>query len=662
MKIKAGITEFMIKTGEMAMKKIAGKKNSLTLRQYMEAHPNGVGIETAVAMLLGVALQLRDMHNNGTAHLQISPDSVLVSSSGAALRPATDSETDRYTSGYAAPEIYRGTSAGNRSDIYSFCAVLSFAATGVHPDNALARAEAETEESVHPDTAVAQLIRTGMEPDAENRYASMQELILKLSAYNVRPFAAQPEKKIAEKRKTSLPQISGSKIALPKIAVPKVRLPQSLLVQISKLKLWLRNLNIQPKKLAFIAVAVLPTVLACIYAGCYNGAKNRAKTGDFAAAEKLLVVPAITKKHDPQLLVYLDGLRQLDEGSYAEANGTFETVSGYLDADTFAQEASFRLAQEYAQKEEFDIAFEIMGQLYADGYDGADEELNRLYYEFALYSAQKNDFDTALEVMTRLQETGYADASYKVAEFHYSRGNYLLQEEKDYAGAYEAFSTAAELEYTGAEEMKKETVYREAIALIAEKEYVKAYRKLKEIPGYRDVDSSQKALEENMYQLAQRHYRSGDYEQAEYYFTALAAYEDSLRYRQLINARNIQSGSFYASSFMLRKTIEDLAGMFYFEDTAQVLLSNKVVAEEFLRGTWKGGGYYFTMDKEGDISYNLPWFSYGDYFTISNGEVLLYPENNEKNTRPLFYIEATSPTSISVYCYKDCSSHMLYLQ
>jgi len=620
----------------------------------MEAYPNGLGMETAVAMLLGVALQLRDMHNNGIAHLQVSPDSVFVSAKGAVLRSATVSETDRYTSGYAAPEIYRGASAGNRSDIYSFCAVLSFVATGKTPVNALARTETpDGEEATYPDPAFGQIIRTGMEPEAEKRFTSMQELILKLSAYNVHPFVAQTGKEAPQPRKD---------LTLPQFRVPKITLPKIKLPQLTGLKLWLQKRNIPPKRIAFIAAALLPTVLACIYGACYGGAKNHAKAGDFAAARELLLAPAITKQHDPQLLTYLEGLELLAAGSYEDANGTFVTLSGYLNADDLAQQADFRLALEYAENESFDPAFEIMEQLHATGFDGAGEELDRLYYEYALYCARKNDFETALEVMTQLQEAGYGDADYKAAEFHYSQGMYLLEELQDYEGAHAAFTTAAELDYVGAEEMKSETVYREAIALIAEKEYVKAYRKLKDIPGYRDVDSSIKTLEDNMYQLAQRHYRSGDYEQAKYYFTALAYYKDSVKYQKLISVRDIKSGSFGASSFMLRKTIEELAGMFYFEDTAQVLLSNKVLAEEFLRGTWKGDGYYFTMDEEGDISYNLPWFSYGDYFTISNGEVLLYPEDNENKTRALFYIEAASPTCISVYCYKDCSYHTLHLQ
>jgi len=77
-------------------------------------------------------------------HLQISPDSILVGTSGAFLQEPTK-ETDRLTSGFAAPEIYKGVGLGMASDIYSFAAVLYFAAFGKMPTNSLWQDLLETE-------------------------------------------------------------------------------------------------------------------------------------------------------------------------------------------------------------------------------------------------------------------------------------------------------------------------------------------------------------------------------------------------------------------------------------------------------------------------------------------------------------------------------------
>lgn len=159
---------------------------NIPLREYMAAHPDGIGIQDAVAMLLPIALRLRDLHNNGGVHLQVSPNSICVGANGAVLADATMIEAERYSSGYAAPEIYKGTSAGNLSDVYSFCAVLYHVASGKQPTNALSRTEAD--EIAHEDAAFAEIIRSGLALEPANRIESMQDVIIKLSPYNVHPF------------------------------------------------------------------------------------------------------------------------------------------------------------------------------------------------------------------------------------------------------------------------------------------------------------------------------------------------------------------------------------------------------------------------------------------------------------------------------------------
>ena len=68
------------------------------------------------------------------------------------------------------------------------------------------------------------------------------------------------------------------------------------------------------------------------------------------------------------------------------------------------------------------------------------------------------------------------------------------------------------------------------------------------------------------------------------------------------------------------------------------------------------------MDDEGYISYNLPWFDYGDYYKIENGELLLYPKKDEKATKTMYTIVAIAPNQIQVYCHKDGSTYTLNRQ
>ena len=68
------------------------------------------------------------------------------------------------------------------------------------------------------------------------------------------------------------------------------------------------------------------------------------------------------------------------------------------------------------------------------------------------------------------------------------------------------------------------------------------------------------------------------------------------------------------------------------------------------------------MKDDGHISYNLPWLSYGDYYRIEDGYVLLYPENDENATKKLFHFTAITPDCMEVYCYKNDRTYTLNRQ
>lgn len=306
------------------------------------------------------------------------------------------------------------------------------------------------------------------------------------------------------------------------------------------------------------------------------------------------------------------------ERKYGEANTAFEKLSGYLNADEMAKEADYRHAVQYADA---------------------------------------NDFDNAVSIMTQLSKTGYKDAEDKVLEIQYRNGVYLLVEEANYSEANKIFTRLAKKKYDGADEMQKETQYLWASALIEDEDYVGAYKKLVNIKKYSDVKEVLEALEEVIYKEGQRLYYNKKYSDAKAHFDCISSYEDSNKYLTLITAHQFTGWSGSALSI-----VNKLSAIFYFEDASQLLLLKDDIAEEFLRGTWNGNGYYFTMNDEGSISYNLPWFDYGDYYKISNGEVLLFPKNKENSTKKLFFIEAITPDCIEVFCYKNSRTYTLNRQ
>ena len=377
---------------------------NVSLREFMVTHPEGIGMNDAVAMLLPVALQLRDLHNNGRTHLQVSPNTITVGTNGAILADASSSESDRYTSGYAAPEIYKGISSGNLSDIYSFCAVLSYVATGKQPANALSRTEAEPEDTGADqlDSVFTEVIKTGTALDSVNRFASMQDVIIKLSPYNVRPFVNE------------VSAVSQSPTEVTKTKTSKV----------------------SAKTIAVVATVVLVVALLGTYVGCYIGAKTNAKNGDFAVADNLLFMPTITKIHDAKLVAYVEAGQLMTARNYGEAKTAFEGILGYLNADELALEADYRHATQYADANEFDKAIAIMSALEKSGYKDANDKVLEIQYRKGIYLLlEKENYSEADKIFTQLVKKKYDGAEDMRKETQYLWAGSLIEKE-DYIGAY----------------------------------------------------------------------------------------------------------------------------------------------------------------------------------------------------------------------------------
>lgn len=166
------------------------KKTNVTLQNLLEANPDGLGVAQAVALLMPVALQLRQLHNDGKLHLQVTAQNILITPKGAQLKAATAQEADRFSAGFAAPEIYQGTGVGMASDVYSLAAVLCYAAIGKAPANSLQREQLEEELTRLDalDAGFAQVIRKAMADAKEERTASVQELIYGVSPFNTQSF------------------------------------------------------------------------------------------------------------------------------------------------------------------------------------------------------------------------------------------------------------------------------------------------------------------------------------------------------------------------------------------------------------------------------------------------------------------------------------------
>ncbi|MBR5309164.1 MAG: trypsin-like peptidase domain-containing protein, partial [Clostridia bacterium] len=354
--------------------KTVAKVANIPLREYMSAYPDGIGISDAVAMLLPVALHLRDLHNTGDTHLQVSPNSVFVGAGGASLSSATASEADRYSNGYAAPEIYKGTPEGSLSDIYSFCALLLYVALGKQPENSLSRTQVDA--ITCDDAAFANLINTGLSPDPTHRFASMQDVIIRLSPYNIHPFVFTAE--------------SGQ---------------DSSYASAEKKAKSTRNKNI------LIAIIVLFIVLLTTYIGCYVAAKVSARNGEFDTADNLLFAVPITAIHDARLVDYIKAGKLLNARSCEDAKAAFENISGYMNADELAKESEYRHAIQYADANEFDKAVSLMSELEKLEYKDSSDKVLEFQYRKGIYLLTvEENFAQANKIFTNLVAKNYDGA------------------------------------------------------------------------------------------------------------------------------------------------------------------------------------------------------------------------------------------------------------
>ncbi len=68
------------------------------------------------------------------------------------------------------------------------------------------------------------------------------------------------------------------------------------------------------------------------------------------------------------------------------------------------------------------------------------------------------------------------------------------------------------------------------------------------------------------------------------------------------------------------------------------------------------------MDQEGYINYNIPWFEYGEYYSIQDDGIFYLHKEEEKpkDGKKLFRIISLNDTSVTFLCYQDDSTYILY--
>lgn len=182
----------------------------MTLKNYAKSHGGKLEAVQLLKALEPVMSSLAQVHEYGLIHRDISPDNIMLLPGGqmklldfgAARDYASEEEKSlsvMLKPGYAPEEQYRSKGKqGPWSDVYAFAATIYKCITGVTPPESMERMRQDelkkpSELGIQISPQIEQAIIKGMAVYAENRYQSMNELMMALSMRNqsVQQFRAQ---------------------------------------------------------------------------------------------------------------------------------------------------------------------------------------------------------------------------------------------------------------------------------------------------------------------------------------------------------------------------------------------------------------------------------------------------------------------------------------
>jgi len=180
-------------------------------------------------------------------------------------------------------------------------------------------------------------------------------------------------------------------------------------------------------------LAAVVVLVVGAYFVTYRMAVSKAEQGDFAGAEKLLLVPAVTEWHDEKLDDYISAGLLLESEDFVEAKKQFEKLVGYRNAEELTKECDYLYAGWLVNEGQYSEAILIYEQL--DGFKESDvlqveieEKDKNARYMLACEYLSGGKWENAVELFQPLANKKYKDSREKLFDAKYNYGCFLYEQ------------------------------------------------------------------------------------------------------------------------------------------------------------------------------------------------------------------------------------------
>lgn len=363
-------------------------------------------------------------------------------------------------------------------------------------------------------------------------------------------------------------------------------------------------------------------------AGVVNSTTQEVSQGTLKQAGKASIMKWLIPAAIVLVLAILAGVyyapyRHARKGDFAAAEKSIVSPSLYSQ-----KLMDYIAAGKKMEAGEYSYAESAFGEL--SGFLNSDEMYHEARYQKALQLAERHLYDEAVTIMDELSAINYKDSVEQCDLLRYAEAHYYLETENNTKTAYIRMKELAER-------------------------------------GNQDAQEELPEVTEKLYAEMQTDYKGGKYQEVIGISEVLPDYKDSEKYRLLSMIKMGEYNLTYqGKSYTMDKIVPVLLELGNFEDAKKTLVYNGIIAEEYLRGTWKtkNGKFYFKINKNGSSEYNIAWKDNNKkYYTIYKGDVINYNKTlTESGTVKQIKITPVSKNEIKIYSYRNKQTYTLFKQ